>query len=205
MSSEIPDYYKHFTEQPPSEPAEENEADPSSDERRGMPIPESSREPRTQKSSPDVAQEFHGRTYQADSFSVDIPEDWTDRTVFTLVGPVTDGVTHNITVIRQSDLETDSLEAFADLQIQSLESELKGCRLLLREPVRLASDEEAYRAIFVWWPTEEKRLYQEQIYVLHEGTGFTLTASFSKKSRKTIGPLIERAMLTFRPSHQDTW
>lgn len=205
MSSEIPDYYKHFTEQPAAEPTEQSEADHSSDERRGMPIPESSRSPRMQESRPRVAQEFHGRTYRADSFTVDIPDDWTDRTVFTLVGPVTDGIAHNITVTRQSDLETDSLESFADLQIQSLENELKGCRLLLREPVRLASDEEAYRAIFVWWPTEEIRLYQEQVYVLHEKTGFTLTASFSKKSRKTIGPLVERAMLTFRPGHPDNW
>ncbi len=137
--------------------------------------------------------------YRADSFTLIFPDDWTDKTVFTFTGPVTDGIQHNITVSIQQELLTDNLLDFAEWQIRSLEEELKGCRLLLKESVEMDSGQQAYRAIFVWWPTEDLRLYQEQLYVLHEKTGYTLTASFTKKTRKTLGPQVERAMLSFNP------
>jgi hypothetical protein len=71
---------------------------------------------------------------------------------------------------------------------------------LLKEPIEMDDGREAYRAIFVWWPVEDVRIYQEQLYVLDGSTGFTITASFSKKTRKTLGPEIERAMLSFSPT-----
>ena len=201
MPADIPDYYKHLA----------GSAEKSADERdgsqgksqpeapRGMPIPTGRAREREQEQA-SVLPEASGNVYQENTFSLNLPDDWTDKTVFTLTGPVTDGIQHNITVNTQEDLPVDDLFEFAEAQLDSIESELKSCRLLLKEPCKLTSGLSAYRAIFVWWPTEELILYQEQIYVVHENKGFTLTASFSKKTRKTVGPEIERAMLSFQPS-----
>lgn len=129
-------------------------------------------------------------------------EDWQDKTIYTIGGPVTDGIQHSIIINLNPDVETDSLRDYADWQIASLTGELKGCRLLFQGPINLANGLPAYKAIFCWYPTEELRIYQEQIYVLVGRTGFNLTASFTKKTRKTLGPQVERMMLSFTPNPQ---
>jgi len=190
MPADIPDYYKHLASTPP-DPVEKPA--PVSNPYRGMPIPtERTREV-------EHIQPALGDMYTADSFTIPLPEDWTDKTIYTLTGPVTDGVQHNITINKQTEIGIDELLEFAEWQIQSLVTELASCQLLLKEPCQLANGLAAYRAIFVWWPAEDLQLFQEQVYVLYRDTGFTLTASFSKKTRKTLGPEIERTMLSFQP------
>lgn len=199
MSQEIPEYYRHLATQPQKE-----------DQKPSQPTPEKtvSETPHTVSqrrastgSALEKRTELPGTfwSYNAHAFTIALPEDWKDKTVFTLTGPVTDGIQHNVTITSQKDLSVDNLLDFAEWQIRSLKETLKGCRLLLKESIEMDSGPRAYRAIFVWWPTEDLRLYQEQLYVLHEKTGYTLTASFTKKTRKTLGPQIERAMLSFTP------
>ena len=57
----------------------------------------------------------------------------------------------------------------------------------------------AYEAIFRWYPSEDLRIYQHQIFVLHKNNGYKLTTSFTKKTRKILGPQVERIMLSFNP------
>jgi len=137
--------------------------------------------------------------YHSNGFSLNIYDDWQDKTIYTIAGPVTDGIQHNIIINLNPDVETDNLRDYADWNIAALTGELKGCRLLLQAPITLANGLPAYKAIFCWYPTEELRIYQEQIYVLVGTTGFNLTASFTKKTRKTLGPQVERMMLSFSP------
>jgi hypothetical protein len=167
----IPDYYKKYQEQKPK-PTDSIGS--------------------TQAPKPEIP-------YQANSFTLKLYGGWQDKTVFTITGPVTDGVQHNITIMVDHDVEVDNLQDFADWNVATLENELKGCRLLKKGEITLANGHPAYKAIFSWYPTEELRIYQEQIYVLVDKTGYKLTASFTKKTRKTIGPQVERMMLSFNP------
>ncbi len=138
--------------------------------------------------------------YRAHRFTLGLPEEWKDQTVFILAGPVADGVQHGITINVASDVQVDSVAAYADVQTQALADQLQGCRLLLKDEVKLDNGLPAIRAIFSWWPSKERCLYQEQLYVLSVTEAFTLTATFSKKTRKTLGPSIERLMLGFTPA-----
>ena len=142
--------------------------------------------------------------YRGDLFSMRLYDDWQDKTIYTIAGPVTDGIQHNIIINLNPDVETDSLRDYADWNIASLTNELKGCRLLLQTPITLANGLPAYKAIFCWFPTDELRIYQEQIYVLVGTTGYNLTASFTKKTRKTLGPQVERMMLSFNPINRSS-
>ena len=137
--------------------------------------------------------------FQGNGFTLKLYEDWKDKTIYTVAGPVTDGVQHNIIVMVDYDLEVDNLRDFADWNISTLENELKGCRLLTQGEISLANGLPAYKAVFRWYPTEELRIYQEQIFVLVDKTGYKLTASFTKKTRKILGPQVERMMLSFQP------
>ena len=137
--------------------------------------------------------------YQANSFNIGLLEDWQDKTIHTLTGPVTDGIQHNVIITVEHDVEYDSVLEYADWQISALEEELKGCRLLKKGKRALTNGIPAYEAIFRWYPTENLRVYQHQIFVLVNKTGYKLTTTFTKKTRKTIGPKVERMMLSFSP------
>lgn len=140
------------------------------------------------------------KVFQGNSFTISLYEGWQDKTVYTIAGPVTDGIQHNITIMVDHDVQADNLRDFADWNVATLENELKGCRLLKKGEITLANGLPAYKAIFSWYPTEELRIYQEQIYLLVDKTGYKLTASFTKKTRKTLGPQVERMMLSFNPT-----
>jgi hypothetical protein len=186
MSHSIPEYYQHFIRQKPSQ------EEPSQ--------PASTWQEPSREEPPSPAPEDPTWTYRAHAFTLSLGDDWVDKTFFTLAGPTTDGIQHSLTVAVTPDVETDAVRDYADWHVRSLEKQLKGCRILKKEPVSLANGMPAYRVIYVWHPTKDRRLYQEQLYVLHEGVGYTLTASFTKKTRKTLGPQVERLMLSFNPS-----
>jgi hypothetical protein len=141
-----------------------------------------------------------GIRYQANLFRLHLYEEWEDKTVYTLTGPVTDGIQHNITIVADREVGNVSLRDYADWNIDTLETELKSCRLLKKEEIKLANGMPAYRAIFSWWPTDELRIYQEQIVLLAGNVGYKLAATFTKKTRKTLGPAVELMMLSFQPN-----
>jgi hypothetical protein len=177
----IPDYYRNYqrrTPGPPSPP--DRKTPPSPPGRKPIKQPE--------------------RLYRADAFSLKLYEEWEDKTIFTLSGPVTDGIQHNMTITVEHELLGERLRDYADINVKALEEELKSCRILLREDIRLANGTPAHRVIYKWYPTEDLRIYQEMILLLAENSGYKLTATFTKKTRKTLGPQVERMMLSFVPA-----
>jgi len=76
---------------------------------------------------------------------------------------------------------------------------LKSCTFLKKGETKLDNGMEAYEAIFSWFPVEDVKIYQHQIYILVDSTAYKLTASFTKKTRQTLGPQVERMMLSFNP------
>jgi hypothetical protein len=139
------------------------------------------------------------RIYQGNSFAINQPEGWVDKTVYTLAGPVEEGIQHNILITMEEDVEFDSVAEYADFHITAMEEELKGYTVLKREEISLDNGLPAYRAIYRWYPTEEMCIYQEQMFVLADGNAYKLTTTFTKKTRKTLGPQVERILMSFQP------
>ena len=63
--------------------------------------------------------------YQANAFSITLPDGWTDKTVFSLAGPVSDGMQHNVTITVGQDVPFTTVREFAEWQIASAEQELE--------------------------------------------------------------------------------
>lgn len=189
MSDSVPEYYRHFTEKSGEENGPEQRANPKKNP--GDEETDSQDAP----SQPTV--------YRADAFRLLRPDDeWQDGSVYTITGPTIDGVTHNITVTIDDEVEADSVYDFAAQEIALLELQLDGCRVLIDDPIELDCGEPAYRALFVWTPEDDLKLYQEQIYVLQNSRGYTLTASFTRTTRKQLGAQVERMMLSFTPTEE---
>lgn len=198
----IPDYYKQFQSQPAKD--DEEEKNPEQNEEPQKTEEKFQSKKTEQKKETVVIQETTqvvDKTvpFQADTFTLKLLEDWQDKTIFTLTGPVTDGIQHNVIINVDKEIDFDSLEEYAEWQIKTLETELKGCTLLKRGETKLSNGTPAYEAIFKWYPVEDVRIYQHQIYILIEKVAYKMTASFTKKTRQTIGPAVVRMMLSFNP------
>ena len=176
---DIPEYYRKYQNQPARRPKAPEEAKPS-------------------KPQPG---EDKVKLYQGNGFTLNQPADWTDKTIYTITGPVEGGVQHNVLITVEQNLSFENVRDYADWQILSLEESLKGCRLLKKGETTLFNGLQAYEAVFCWYPTDELRIYQHQVFVLVENTGYKLTAPFTKKTRKTIGPAVLRMMLSLNPQN----
>lgn len=141
--------------------------------------------------------------YRGGGFTIKMPSNWKDRTIYTISGPVEDEVQHNVVINVGQDVDFDSAAELADAHIESLKMQLHGFHILKRKEITLDNGQEAYEAVYRWEPTDVKRLYQKQIYVLSGKTAYTLTSTFSKKTRKTRGPEVNRILMSFEPEADD--
>jgi len=194
VSSDIPDYYRHLmntgdaSNAPVERPSRPEEADDGS---------VGAESPSSDSAS---AGDQQSDVYHADTFQFPLPGDvWTCETTYTLLGPVSRGMRHNITVTLDRETECTTLQDYAAAQMELLEGSLPQCTVLMHGSLPLISGDDAYRCIYRWHPEDEDEpLYQEQVYVFAGGVGYTLTASFRRDTRKQFGPIIERMMRSFR-------
>ena len=138
-------------------------------------------------------------TYQADSFTMDLPETWQDATVFVLNGPLEDDLQHVLTINVDPDVAVRSLLDYVDLHVRAQLEAVKGYRMLLKQQVALRDGTPAYRVVFRWSPVEGRELYQEQYFLFKGGVAFKLAATFTKRTRQTLGPQVERMIMAFDP------
>lgn len=148
---------------------------------------------------PDAALPADTPRYRGHGFSLPLPKAWQDRTLYTLAGPTADGIRHSVLVEVHPNADVPSLDAYVDEQARLLGLELDGFRLLKRDEQALVDGTPAARLIFRWKPYGRPPIYQEQLFVRRDTTVYKLTATFSHRSRKQLGPQVETLMLHFSP------
>jgi hypothetical protein len=133
-------------------------------------------------------------------FRLVLPEEWEDRTVFTYFGPMDSGVQHNLTItVDPKPKEKKDLASYVRSQIHNNESEFPGFTMIAEREKELPSGIPAYEIVYKFCPTEGKVIFQKQIFILTEGKGYILTASFSKKTMKTISHVVDEMIASFSP------
>ena len=148
-------------------------------------------------SSIDDKRQSRDHTVLNNRFVLNIPADWTDKSIYKFDGPQEDGIKHNILVTIENQVDIPDLERYADMQIKAVETELQGYHELKRGQIFLNNRLPAYELVYKWCPVEEMEVYQRAIYILHKETGYILTATFSKKTWKTKGAEIDKILKSF--------
>ena len=196
----IPEYYKQFQNTKNEESEEKN--DTANVEKNHILETEQSKSQKndTPKTSQTSQTKDKTKIYTGNGFILNQLEDWEDKTIYTITGPVTDGVQHNVIITTDKENPFDTLEEYAEWHIKTLATDLKSCIILKKGETKLANGTPAYEAIFSWYPTDELRIYQHQIFIQTDKAVYKMTASFTKKTRKTIGPAVERMMLSLKLS-----
>jgi hypothetical protein len=133
-------------------------------------------------------------------FRIVLPEEWEDRTVFTYFGPEDSGVQHNIVVtVDPKPKEKKDLTQYVRSQISNNESEFPGFIMIAEHEKELPSGLPACEIVYKYCPAEGKVIFQKQIFILAEDKGYILTASFSKKTMKTVAKVVDEIIGTFTP------
>jgi hypothetical protein len=131
-------------------------------------------------------------------FSMKFPREWEDKSYYRFEGLVEDGIKHTIIVTIENNVEVPNLEQYADLNIKAMEAELQGYQELKRGQIALDNRVPAYELVYKWTPIKDKQVYQRVIYILVNKTGYTLTATFSKKTWKMLGSEINKILMSFK-------
>jgi hypothetical protein len=137
--------------------------------------------------------------FTGNGFSLIMADGWVDQTVYTLKGPDDSGVQHNLVLMVDSESKPGDLLIYAKQRIQTLIQTLSGFELLSEQPKKLKSGLDIYEVVYKWIPTEGKIIFQKQVYLIANGIAYNFTASFSKKTIKTIGTEVEAIIDSFKP------
>jgi len=136
-------------------------------------------------------------TVMSNSFSLLLPPNWEDHTVYLFKGPIQDGIEHQINVTVEHNVEINDLGQYVELQVDAMRSGLKSYHELKLGPIRLADNTPAYEIVYKWQPTDEREIYQRVIYVLSGRDAYSMVTSFSKKTWKLIGQEVDKILMSF--------
>ena len=145
---------------------------------------------------------------KTDRFRFDLPTGWEDQTVYHFRGPDIDGQSHTMTLTIARRLIDDDIAAFARDRIDPIVENLQGLEVLKQEEVTLEGGHPVFEFVYRWIPGEGVKLYQEYVFVIMDGIGFSFCCSFSKKSFKMLGNQMKdmvEALLpgTYEPPEED--
>jgi hypothetical protein len=135
-------------------------------------------------------------------FAIRIAEGWVDETIYTIMGPEEDGVKHNlvITVDREFDTKEMTLKDAAFLRIESLKQHLNGLEILNETEKMLPQSERTiYEVVYKFVQNENKPVFQKQVYLIDKKCLYIFVSSYTKKTIKTLGTLVDGMIDTFTP------
>jgi hypothetical protein len=118
------------------------------------------------------------------------------------MGPEDNGVKHNLVITVDSVIDTKkmSLRDAAFLRIESLKENLPGLEILNEaEKMLPQSERTVYEVVYTFVQNESKPVFQKQVYLIEDKILYTFAASFSKKTIKTIGTIVDEMIDTFTP------
>lgn len=140
-----------------------------------------------------------GSTYFADGFRIPLREEWEVNTVYRIAGPVEDEFEHRIDVRVNRDIGDVSVADYAEQQIEKREQALEKGRLLERTRMKLNNGLPTSRASFALLSDNDRRLYQEEWYVVYGDIGYRITAQFTADTLESVGPIVEDIVRHFDP------
>ena len=133
-------------------------------------------------------------------FSLTLPGSWQDQTLFTYHGPLENGVQHNLIISIDTKIPKKmDITTYAYKQLESSRIELPGFVILKEGEKILANGRVGFEVVYRYRASDEVAIYQKQFFLFMETKGYCFTASFSKKTLKTIANDVDAMIESFIP------
>jgi hypothetical protein len=91
------------------------------------------------------------------------------------------------------------LASYVRRQTSQNESNFPGFTMIAERQKQLPSGLPAYELVYKFCPAEGKVIFQKQVFCIANGKGYIITASFSKKTMKTIAHIVDEIIESFSP------
>ena len=134
-----------------------------------------------------------------EGFELELPDGWEDRTVYTFLGPDESGHQHLLTVAIDREIGDIELWEFAQPRIDATLSAVPSATVIKNEESVLPSGRPIYELVYKWVPADKKILFHRFVYMIINGVGYTFSASFTKRTLKTIYYEVEKIIDSFEP------
>ncbi|MDD5673346.1 MAG: DcrB-related protein [Chitinivibrionales bacterium] len=132
-------------------------------------------------------------------FKLTLPDEWKETTVYTFEGPFDSGVQHNLVLVIDPFIGKDTtIQEYANQQIEGPKNTMPGFELISEGEKKRADNAPAYEFVYKYVPAENVVLYQKQVYILLNEKACVFTATFSKKTLKTIAVDIDVVIANFK-------
>ena len=125
-------------------------------------------------------------------FKLTLPSGWKETTVYTFEGPYDSGVQHNLVLSILPELpENVALAQYVQSQMEVSAESLPGFELISEKELTVTDIQAGYETVFRYQPSDDVRYMQKQWYFVIKDKIYLFTATFSKKTLKTIGTEVE--------------
>jgi hypothetical protein len=133
-------------------------------------------------------------------FRITFPDNWKETTIYTFEGPLDSGMQHNLVLVINNDLpkKTDLVE-WAKQQFGTNKAALPGFELIQEKETKLPNGTPCYEIIYRYCPSDQAAYFQKQYYLIIEQSGYIFTATFSKKTLKTLSNEVDQIVAGFKP------
>lgn len=136
---------------------------------------------------------------QGFDFKIDLPEGWSDQTVYSFKGPTIDGIEHILYLSIDKQMQTDDVELFAKSKLDVIQSSLNNLNVLRSTLVTQNKGNPVYEFIGEWMPGDGYHPYKKYVFVLFDNRGFTFSLDFSKKTYKQLNFVMKKIINSFLP------
>lgn len=132
-------------------------------------------------------------------FKLTFPDGWKETTVYTFEGPHDSGVQHNLVLTVLPALQQDvDLETFAKHQTETSAGMLPGFEMVSEKPAVFFSGATGVEITYSYRPTDDIKFFQKQWYFAMNDNVYLFTATFNKKTVKTIATEVEQVIRSLR-------
>lgn len=139
------------------------------------------------------------RTFRGPGFSLEVPDHWTDNTIYAFRGPAIRDFEPILCVQTEPGAAFATADDYARARLPLAVNASSGGRLLRREPMKLGSSHEGVFAEVRWSPAKTQEFYQRLLYAVFEDTGFLVSCHLTRHARAAASGSIHKVFSSFRP------
>ena len=143
------------------------------------------------------------RSFHGPGFSIDIPEDWNDCTVYAFRGPAIRDFEPVLCVQVEPEAAFASAEDFANARLPLALRGASGGRLMRRGTIPLGSTHQGVFAEIRWAPVKGQAFVQRLLYSVFEERAFVVSCNLTRHARAAAGRSIHEVFRSFRPYGAD--
>jgi hypothetical protein len=134
-----------------------------------------------------------------DTFRLELPGGWEDRTVHYFSGPKENGIQHSLNITVDREIDTRDIREYAWDHIDQLVDTVPAMTILKSGDKALFPGAPAWEVIYKWVPAEKQVVFQKVVYAILDEKAYTFSARFTKKTLKTMGREVDGIIATFAP------